>query len=122
MDEWWKGNPPARKVPLVVTRPGGTLTLDEGRLTYTVREFPALEEGRTYLHFLKAVPKNGAYFPIDALSTLMLTEGGQWTNLKPLFSRRASAAGWSSAGSCQSPCFNSDTSILGARPSPSSTN
>jgi hypothetical protein len=65
------------QVNLVVTRPGGSLSMAEGVVKVDYRAVPDLQSGQSYLIFLKYLPASGAYQAIDAFSTLVAS-GGKW--------------------------------------------
>ena len=59
---------------IIVTRPGGSMTLGSGsfnQVTFTHQAFPQLQPGAKYLMFLSFIPATGAYQAIDAFSTLV---------------------------------------------------
>lgn len=69
---------PIRSRPdIVVTRPGGLLSLPEGPVKFDFQSFPGLRAGATYLQFLRYVPESSAYHPYDSFSTLIAT-GSNW--------------------------------------------
>jgi hypothetical protein len=62
---------------IVVTRPGGSLTLADGPVDVKLPAFPALQMGVTYLQFLRYVRESSAFQALDPLSTLA-AEGNDW--------------------------------------------
>ena len=93
IDSVLKDNPasPVRSRPdIVVTRPGGELTLPDGHVTQDEQSFPRLQPGVTYLQFLKYIPQSTAYRAIDAFSTLVQGPSN-WTIARQRFSGTAVA-------------------------------
>ena len=70
---------------IVVTGPGGSLTLPDGPIKFEVRAFPLLQTGVTHLQFLRYIPQSSAYQAIDDLSTLVATENN-WVIARKDFS------------------------------------
>jgi hypothetical protein len=68
-------SPIASKRDIVVTRPGGELTLPDGHVTLEDQDFPHLETDVTYVDFLKYVPQSTGYRPIGLFSTLRNNNG-----------------------------------------------
>lgn len=68
-------SPMASRRDIVVTRPGGELTLPDGHVTFEDLDFPRLETGVRYVQFLKYIPQSGAYRPIGPNSTLRNDNG-----------------------------------------------
>jgi hypothetical protein len=60
---------------IVVTRPGGELTLPDGHVTFEDQDFRYLETNVTYVQFLKYIPQSTAYRPIGSYSTLRNDNG-----------------------------------------------
>jgi len=65
------------KPDIVVTRPGGSLSLADGHVNFDLEEFPRLQSGTTYLLFLRHIPESSAYEALDSCSTLVAT-GNNW--------------------------------------------
>ena len=75
-----------RQTPqIIVTRPGGSLTLSDGPVTLDLKAFPKLESDRTYLMFLRHLPQTSGYSIIDSLSTLVARDT-QWMIARRAFS------------------------------------
>ncbi len=67
---------------IVVTRPGGTITLGTGTMNqvmYVHEGFPDWQTGKAYLLFLGYFPPTGAFFPVDAFSTFVGNSTTGWT-------------------------------------------
>jgi hypothetical protein len=73
------------KPAIVVTRPGGSLSLADGPVTHVFEEFPRLQSGTTYLLFLRYIPGSSAYEALDSSSTLVAT-GNNWVIARKAFS------------------------------------
>jgi len=73
------------KPDIVVTRPGGSLTVNNDLVTFEFQGFPNLQSGITYLQFLQYIPETFAYQAVDAFSTLVAI-GNNW-----VVARRSSA-------------------------------
>ncbi|HXJ43421.1 MAG TPA: hypothetical protein VNH18_29335, partial [Bryobacteraceae bacterium] len=58
------------KTSVVVTRPGGSLTLPEGHVNWQSNEFPPLRPETVYLLFLHLVRGSLGYEAMDSFSTL----------------------------------------------------
>ena len=69
---------------IVVTRPGGSLTLADGPVRLEPGDFPLLRDEGTYLMFLRYVRDSGAFRPVDGVSTLTLEEPG-WRVYRKVF-------------------------------------
>ena len=83
-----KDNPTASlrsAAEVVVTRPGGSLTLADGPITFDLKAFPRLQPNATYLMFMRHIPQSSAYQSLDASSTLIAT-GNLWTLARQAFS------------------------------------
>ena len=75
-----------RQTPqIIVTRPGGSLTLSDGPVTLDLKAFPRLESNLTYLMFLRYLPQTSAYSTIDSLSTLVANDT-RWMVARKAFS------------------------------------
>jgi hypothetical protein len=72
------------KHDIVVTRPGGSLVLSNGPVSFKVESFPHLESAQTYLQFLQFIPSSGAFQALDAFSTLVLN-GDEWVIARKAF-------------------------------------
>jgi hypothetical protein len=83
-----KASPIRSKPDIVVTRPGGSLSLAEGPVTLELAAFPQLQSGLTYLQFLRYIPQSSAYQALDPLSTLV-ANGNNWGIARKSFSRLA---------------------------------
>lgn len=70
---------------IIVTRPGGSLSLADGPVTMDFKGFPRLENGVTYLMLLRYLPQSSSYQAIDPFSTLT-ARGSNW-----IISRKAFA-------------------------------
>jgi hypothetical protein len=68
-------SPIASRRDIVVTRPGGELTLPDGHVTFEDQDFRHLETDVTYVQFLKYIPQSTAYRPIGSYSTLRNDNG-----------------------------------------------
>ena len=73
------------KPDIVVTRPGGSLLVNNDPVTFEFHGFPELNSTTTYLQFLKYIPESSAYQVLDPYSTL-LASGSDW-----VVARRSSA-------------------------------
>lgn len=73
------------KPDIVVTRPGGSLSLSEGPVNLEMRGFPRLQVGVTYLQFLRYVPQSSSYQAFDPFSTLV-GNGNNWMIARKAFS------------------------------------
>ena len=78
-------SPIASKRAIVVTRPGGELTLPDGHVSVVELDFPYLETGVTYVEFLKYVPQSTGYQAIGPSSTLR-NDNGNLTIARQAFS------------------------------------
>lgn len=74
------------KSQIVVTRPGGSAVLPEGKVKFEFKGFPYLRPDSSYVLFLKKVPDTGSYQSIDRFSTL-IRGAVQWTFARAMFSR-----------------------------------
>jgi hypothetical protein len=72
-------SPIGSKSDIVVTRPGGELTLPDGHVTFEDQDFRNLETDVMYLQFLKYIPQSTAYRPIGSYSTLRNDNGNLTT-------------------------------------------
>jgi hypothetical protein len=84
-----QNTPYIKNVNIVVTRPGGTITLGTGNINQVVYRhegFPLWQKGTTYLIFLHYVPATSALLPIDAFATFV---GGSntWTIARKAYSQ-----------------------------------
>ena len=70
---------------VVVTRPGGMLTLADGPITLDMKAFPRLQPNDTYLMFLRHIPQSSAYQALDVSSTLVAS-GNRWMLARQAFS------------------------------------
>ncbi len=80
VDAWLKTNPKAMTGPIpaiVVSRPGGSLTVANDPVSFEYEGFPELKGGATYLQFLQYIPASLAYQAIDPFSTL-ISLGNEW--------------------------------------------
>jgi hypothetical protein len=68
-------SPIASRRDIVVTRPGGELTLPDGHVTFEDQDFRYFETDVTYVQFLKYIPQSTAYRPIGPFSTLRNDNG-----------------------------------------------
>lgn len=75
------------KREIVLTRPGGTLTLPEGSVTFENQEFPLLQPSTPYLVLLRYIPESGGYEAVDSLATLVQTETNWVIDRKTLAGR-----------------------------------
>lgn len=66
------------KPDIVVTRPGGTLSLSGGPVSFEFMGFPRLQPNVTFLQFLRYIPQSSGYQPLDSLSTLV-SVGTNWS-------------------------------------------
>src|SRR5262245_38109588 len=73
------------KPAIVVTRPGGSLSLPGGHVNDDFQEFPRFQSGTIYLLFLRFIPESSAYEALDPNSTLVTT-GNNWVIARKLFS------------------------------------
>ena len=73
------------KPGIIVTRPGGSLMVNNDPVIFDFQGFPELQSGNTYLQFLKYISESSAYQALDSYSTLLGT-GSDW-----VVARRASA-------------------------------
>ena len=73
------------KPDVIVTRPGGSLLVNNDPVIFEFQGFPELQSGTTYLQFLKYIPESSAYQARDSYSTLLGT-GSDW-----VVARKASA-------------------------------
>jgi len=71
---------------IIVTRPGGSITLAGGPVNFQFEGFPHLQSGITYLQFLKYIPASSGYYAVDPFSTLMAS-GNNWLITRKAFSR-----------------------------------
>jgi hypothetical protein len=76
------------KPDIVVTRPGGSLTLADGPVRLELPAFPLLQSGVTYLQFLRYIAQSSAYQALDPFSTL-LADANNWAIARKAFSRLA---------------------------------
>jgi hypothetical protein len=74
------------KPDIVVTRPGGSLELPEGHVSFEFDAFPRFQTGASYLLFLRYIPQSSSYEAVDAFSTLVAT-GNNWVIARKAFSR-----------------------------------
>jgi hypothetical protein len=77
----WKG----LDITIVITRPGGSLLLDNGPVNFEMQSFPPLQTGVTYLQFLRFLPESSAYQAIDSFSTLVANRNN-WVIARKEFS------------------------------------
>lgn len=70
---------------IVLTRPGGSLVLPEGPVTFDFQAFPHLQTGITYLQFLRYIPESSSYQALNSFSTLVAT-GHIWAIARKAFS------------------------------------
>jgi hypothetical protein len=68
-------SPIAARREIVVTRPGGELTLPDGHVTFEDQDFRRLGTDVIYVQFLKYIPQSTAYRPIGSYSTLRNDNG-----------------------------------------------
>jgi hypothetical protein len=73
------------KTAVVVTRPGGALTVNNDAVSFEYDGFPALVGGGAYVQFLQFIPGTLSYQALDSFSTLMAS-GRDW-----VLPRKASA-------------------------------
>lgn len=64
---------------IVITRPGGSLTLSEGPVSMQFSMYPALRQNTTYLLFLRYIRPSSGYTTVDHFSTLLLDAEDTWT-------------------------------------------
>lgn len=87
-----KDNPASsvlHRLDVVVTRPGGSITVGQGSLkTISIENgaYPHLESSRQYLLFLRYISASGGYQTIDPFSTLVLS-GTQWALSRIAYSK-----------------------------------
>jgi hypothetical protein len=62
---------------IVVTRPGGSLLVNNDAVSFEYQGYPELQSGVTYLQFLLYIPKSGGYQASGTYSTL-LASGDNW--------------------------------------------
>jgi hypothetical protein len=72
---------------IVVTRPGGSLSLQQGPVSYEDQSVPLLHSGAQYLVFLHYLKESDSYEPFDYSSTLSL-KYRQWFIYRKAFSGR----------------------------------
>jgi hypothetical protein len=70
---------------ILVTRPGGSLTLANGPVTFQSDGFPHLQADLSYLLLLKYIPASSGYQTIDSFSTLVV-KGSSWAIARKAFS------------------------------------
>jgi len=70
---------------IIVTRPGGSLSLPEGNVNLELLAFPRLQVNVTYFQYLRYIQQSGAYQAIDDLSTLV-ADGNRWAITRKGFS------------------------------------
>jgi hypothetical protein len=88
VDALWKDNPAATIRPkphIVITRPGGSLLLDDGPVNFEMQMFPRFQPGVAYLQFLRFIPESSAYQAINSFSTLV-PNGNTWVIFRKDFS------------------------------------
>jgi hypothetical protein len=61
---------------IVVSRPGGAITLEDGPIRLEDKAYPALLPSTKYLLFLRYIPGTSGYAPVDSFSTFAATEAG----------------------------------------------
>ena len=73
---------------IVVTRPGGSLSLPDGPINFEMRAFPRLQSGAAYILFLRYIPQSSSYQALDPFSTLV-ADGSNWVDARKAFSSLA---------------------------------
>jgi hypothetical protein len=73
------------KPAIVVTRPGGSLTLPGGYVNNEFEQFPRFQSDALYLLFLRYIPESSAYEALDPNSTLVAA-GNNWVIARKAFS------------------------------------
>jgi hypothetical protein len=71
---------------IIVTRPGGSLSLPDGNVNFELWAFPRLQVNVTYLQYLRYIQQSDAYQAIDNLSTLV-ADGNRWAISRKVFSK-----------------------------------
>lgn len=61
----------------IVTRPGGSLLVNDDPVSFDYQGFPALQSDITYLQFLQYIPESSAYQAVNSYSTLS-ARGNDW--------------------------------------------
>lgn len=75
---------------IVITRPGGSISLPEGPVNVRYDDFPVFERGATYLLFLRYRSESSSYDAAESFSALK-AEGDTWRVLAKDYSRLTSS-------------------------------
>ena len=83
-----KDNPASSVSPgshIVLTRLGGSLSLNEGAINYLPASYPAIRAGISYLVFLQYIPASKSYAIVEPLTTF-LADSNKWSAVHPALS------------------------------------